>query len=85
MRSVLDRLREVMKQIWAYQLEQVESELFSVVQQQMEIMNQQMKILTQPGDHTTELSAVKRVVTQLRMSQLVLLEQRKALRRALEE
>ena len=85
MLSVLDRLCKGMKQIWAYQLEQVEEELSSVVRQQMEIMNQQMKILTQPGDHTTELSAVKRVVTQLRMSQLVLLEQRKALKKALEE
>ena len=74
-----------MKEIRAYWLQQVDAELFNINSENMNLITQQMLILSQPGDHTTEMSALKRVATQLRMSELVLLEQKKALKKALEE
>lgn len=71
--------------IRAYWLEQVEGELFNINQENLDLITQQMLVLSRPGDHTTEISALKRVATQLRMSELVLLEQKKALKKALEE
>ena len=71
--------------IRAYWLEQVEAELFNINQENMNLITQQMLVLSQPGDHTTEMSSLKRVATNLRMSELVLLEQKKALKKALEE
>jgi hypothetical protein len=71
--------------IRAYWLEQVEGELFNINQEKLDLITQQMLVLSHPGDHTTELSSLKRIAIQLRMSELVLLKQKEALKKALEE